>query len=306
MSGDLDPASLPPSPARGIAGQVVANTSLLVAVLVYMGWAYEDALYGYFHLSPLSLDVNLVEYMLRSLRLFSPDLVIAAAVIAALAAVRAWDLGRTRFMALAADRAMARISAVPGVRGLVPAADAGQPRTGRLVLITAGSAVTAAALVLALSASHIPVSTYVVLALLGGGPLLLTWPTRDQRHGRFPYSLALVVAAVCALWAASLYAHNLAIQSAQIFVRNLSSQTAVVVYSVQPLDLSGPGVTVQQFQGPLLYHYRYQGLRLLTIRSGKYYLLPIGWSPQVDLTYIFNESDPVRIELLSGVVRTNS
>jgi hypothetical protein len=32
-------------------------------------------------------------------------------------------------------------------------------------------------------------------------------------------------------------------------------------------------------------------------RSGTYYLLPEDWNPQHDLTYIFNQSDPIRIEL---------
>ena len=64
--------SSPPPPVR-IAGQVAANVSLLVAILVYMGWAYDDAYLGYFHLNPLDLNVGVVEYMLRSLNLFRPD-----------------------------------------------------------------------------------------------------------------------------------------------------------------------------------------------------------------------------------------
>jgi hypothetical protein len=88
LNGQPDPGSAPPSLARGIAGLVVANSSLLIAVLVYMGWAYEDALYGYFHVRPLDLDVGIVEYILRSLSLFSPSLVFAAALLIAVTAVR--------------------------------------------------------------------------------------------------------------------------------------------------------------------------------------------------------------------------
>ena len=134
----------------------------------------------------------------------------------------------------------------------------------------------------------------------------MTWPTRAGRHGRFPYSLALVIAAVCALWAGSLYANGRGIRAAKDVVRNLPSRTAVVVYSIQPLALSGPGVTVQPLPNSFRYHYRYQGLRLLITRSGTFYLLPEGWNPQLDLTYILPESDQIRIELLSGVVRVNS
>ena len=49
------------------------------------------------------------------------------------------------------------------------------------------------------------------------------------------------------------------------------------------------------------YHYRYQGLRLLITRAGTYYLLPVDWSPQLDETYVFDESDEIRIELLGPV-----
>ena len=295
-----------PPPARGIAGQVVANASLLIAILVYMGWAYDDALYGYFHVRPLDLDVSIVEYMLRSLTLFSPGVVVAAVGVVAVTAARAWGLGQTRFVGLVAFRTRARIAAVPPFRRLVPTGDAEQPHAGRLLLIGAGAAVTVIALVLAWIASYISINTYVVLGLLGVGPLLLSWPTRAERLGRFPYSLALIIAAVCALWAGSLYAHGVGIRSAQEFVRDLPSRTAVVVYSIQRLALSGPGVTDQQLPAGFRYHYRYEGLRLLITRSGSYYLVPVGWNPRQDLTYIIAESDQTRIELLSGVARLNS
>jgi hypothetical protein len=305
LSSDGDPGSGPAPAVRGLAGQVVANTSLLIAVLVYMGWAYDNALYAYFHLSPFDLGIGIVEYMLRSLSLFSPDLVIAAVVIIAVTAVRAWGLGRTASARAVESKVLARISAVPFLRRLVPAAYADQPHPGRRLLIGSGAALTVIALILAWAASYIPISTYLILALLGGGPLLLTWPTRAERHGHFPYSLAIVVTAVCALWATSLYAQSMGTQAAQAFVRDLPSRTAVVVYSVQRLALSGPGVTVHQLQSGFLYHYEYQGLRLLLTRSATYYLVPVGWSPQLDLTYIFDDSDQIRVVLLSGVVDSN-
>ena len=108
------------------------------------------------------------------------------------------------------------------------------------------------------------------------------------------------VAAVCALWAASLYAHNLGIRTAENDVQNLYTRTAVAVYSTEPLALSGPGLTVQRLPAAYQYHYRYEGLRLLLMRSGTYYLLPVDWNPRLDLTYILDQSDLVRIELLGA------
>jgi hypothetical protein len=302
LSGGADTAPVPPPAARGIAAQVVANTSLLVAVLVYMGWAYDDAFYGYFHLSPLNLDVNVVEYMLRSLSLFSPNLIIAAVVIVAVTTTRTWGLGRVTFAQSAGDMTASRMAAVPVVRRLA----SGRFRLGRPLLTGAGAMLTAVALTLAWTAGYIPVNTYLVLALLSTGPLLLTWPARTERHGHFPYSLAIVVTAVCALWATALYAHTTGIRNAEAVVRGLQDRTAVVVYSMQALALEGPGVTVQRLGPGFLYHYEYQGLRLLTDRAGTYYLVPVGWSPQMDITYILSGSDPVRIELVSAVTRSRT
>ena len=133
--------------------------------------------------------------------------------------------------------------------------------------------------------------------LLGGGVLLLTWPTRTDRRGRFAYAMAIMVSAVCALWAAALYAHSLGLQTAKKDVQDLSTRTAVAVYSIDRLALSGPGVTIQSLPASYHYHYVYRGLRLLLMQSGTYYLLPVDWNPQHNLTYILNQSDPIRIEL---------
>lgn len=301
MSGQSGPASAPSSSARGIAGQIVANTSLLIAVLVYMGWAYDDALYGYFHIRPLDLDVSIVEYMLRSLALFSTTIIIVAVALIAVTSVRTWSLGKTRFGRFVAGAAAPRISAIPVLRRLASKDASERSRARQVLMIGTGVAITLIALALDWIANYVPVSTYLFLLLLGSGPLLLTWPMRADHRGRFPYALAVVVSAVCALWAASLYAHNLGISAAKQVVQDLPTRTAVAVYSIEPLALSGPGVTVQRLPAEYLYHYRYQGLRLLITRSGTYYVLPVGWNPQLDETYVFDPGDQIRIELY-GVV----
>jgi hypothetical protein len=308
LSDETNDGSARPSSARSIAAQVVANTSLLIAVLVYMGWAYEAALYGYFHISPLDLNISIIEYMLVSLTLFKPELVIAVVILIFINAARIWSSDRRRPARpadgkpddepaphlLVSDRHGRLIPPAFAEPARVPA----EPeRDGRRLVIGAGAVMTAAALVLALLASFVQVNTYLLLVLLGAGPLLLTWPTRTDRRGRFPYALAIVLAAVCALWAASLYASNLGMSAAENLTRHLASRTAVTVYTTQPLALYGPGVYIHTLPRGSLYHYRYGGLRLLTVRSGTYYLLPLDWSPHKDLTYIIDSSDQVRVEL---------
>jgi hypothetical protein len=274
---------------------------LLIAVLVYMGWVYEDALYGYFQVRPLDLDVGIVEYMLRSLSLFSPAIVFAAVPLIAITAARAWGLNLTKAVTFADRRVFPHVPGTARLQRLASASGAPQVWTSRSMLIGTGAAmtVTAAALAGIDDARYFHPSTYLVLILLGAGLLIMTWPTRADRHGRFPYALAIVVTAICGLWAASLYANAVGIGAAEDLVRGLPTRTAVVVYSTQPLALRGPGVTEQSLNRQYLYHYRYQGLRLLITRSGTYYLLPLGWSQQNgnNVTYVLNDSDQIRIEL---------
>ena len=282
---------------RGIAGLVIANSSLLAASLVYMGYAYIEALWGYFHLNPLDLGVGIVEYVLRSLSLFSPDLVFAAVTLIAVTAVRAWDLNLTKFTARA-DKAMAHVLS-PFPR-LASSGAIRKLRTSRGLLIATGMTLTLTGLALALLAHYIYISTYLLLSLLGTGPLILTWPSRAHRHARPWYALAIIAGAVCALWAGSLYAHNRGIRAAQSMVRQLPAREAVAVYGAQRLAMSGPGVTEQNLGTAYRYQYVYEGLRLLTVRSGTYYLLPVGWTPRLSFTYILDDSDQIRIELYPG------
>jgi hypothetical protein len=318
------------SPARSIVGLVVANTSLIAAILIYMGWSYDNAMYGEFHLSPLDLGLGPQDYALRSLSLFSPVIVIVAVLFIVVISVRSGELddaGKAlRSLLLRACRALLSTTAEAVGDGdgdgrppagaeqaaAVPAVAEGadQPPVenqagptvthsalARNLAIGAGLSATAVGLALYWIATRVNLSTFLVLALLGGGPLLLTWPARAQRQGRVPYALALVIAAVCALWAGSVYAQQKGTAAAQNLIHDLPSSSAVVIYSTQRLALSGGGITVTPLTAVTPYRYEYAGLRLLLVQSGTYYLLPEHWTPEHDFTYIVYASDDMRIVL---------
>jgi len=246
--------------------------------------------------------------------LFSPDIVIGAViltaivslrgrvglgtVIAAIAGVFATGPFQPRPVGQASPEADRPRAARP--RLAVPGQHAGRlthrPRT-RTLMAGAGGLLTIIGLALYWNATQVKISTFLVLAVLGAGPLLLTWPARAERRGRGPYAFALVIAAICALWAASVYAEQKGAQAARNLVRDLPAHTAVVIYSTQQLALNGPGLSIQKLPPGSPYHYRYTGLRLLLIQSGTYYLLPVNWTPQMPFTYIVNDSSQVRIDL---------
>lgn len=98
-----------------------------------------------------------------------------------------------------------------------------------------------------------------------------------------------------------MYSHNQGIAAARQLVATLQARSAVEVFSVNRLAISGTGVKENPLPARNFYHYYYTGLRLLTMRSGTYYLLPVGWTPKNDPTYIVDSSDQVRINLYGGV-----
>jgi hypothetical protein len=283
------------SSARGLAGLIAANLSLIVAIMVYMGWGYENAFYGYFHLSPLNLDISVQNYLFYSLNLFNQKIVFAAViVIAAIAAARGLPL------VVPWLKWLGRYLPPDMVKRLLRAKDWLESKDLwhlRVAVAALGAVLTAIALPLYVIAHYVLVNTYLVLGLLAGGPLLLTWALRGSRPGRALYSLAIVVSVVCLLWAGSLYANGVGTRAAQDFTRRLGTKTQVAVYSAQELALAGPGVTRQKLPAGFAYGYRYEGLRLLYTSSGTYYLLPWKWTPESGLTYVLDPSDQMRVEL---------
>jgi hypothetical protein len=295
------------SPARGITGLIAANITLIVAVMVYMGWAYESSYYGYFHLNPLDLGISAQDYLFVSLNLFKPAVIVAVVVIISAIVFGIRSAALASAAGAVASKAAALVRTSPRLRwvdrklphGITKRLSDLKQRWWKPQIIVAslGAVMTVAALVLYGIARHVAVSTYLVLALLAFGPLLLTWALRGNRRGRLSYSLAIVVLIVCGLWAGSLYASGLGNSAAHNFVASLLTKTEVAVDSVQPLALSGTGVSVEKLPAGFEYHYRYEGLRLLYMSPGTYYLLPAGWIPQLPLTFILNASDQTSVEL---------
>jgi hypothetical protein len=64
-----------PGPKNGFVAQIIGNTSLLAAMLIYTGWAYENALLGYFSLTPLALNLSNLNYILKGTFLFIPNII---------------------------------------------------------------------------------------------------------------------------------------------------------------------------------------------------------------------------------------
>ncbi len=76
----------------------------------------------------------------------------------------------------------------------------------------------------------------------------------------------------------------------------LGSMPHTVVYSEKPLHVGLPGVGTEQVgtaDDPL---YRYDGLRLLTLRGGRYFLLPEHWTVAGSTVLVLSDDDSIRLE----------
>ncbi len=264
------------------------------AILIYMGWAYLDGYLQPFSLRPTDLNYRPDEYALYGLNLFSPTfLPWMAAVPLALVML-------TRRAALLPS-VPARLRAIGGAIRSHPVI--------RLLgsAVAVGAIITITAMVLAIAAlTGRPVSTYLLLAPVIVGPLLLTWSTRGTPLGRLAFAVAAAVSIFCLLWAASLYALQQGRHSARELVEKLSDRPQVALYSADTLAVNAPGVTRESF-GQGAYKFRYLGLRLLIIRGETYYLIPeiapAQWTAGYGRTFVFKEEDDIRLEILPGTRR---
>lgn len=269
---------------------LIGNTALFGAMLIYMGWDYEDSALRYFQVSLFSLNISPWEIALKGLvPLYESDVVFLGMLLVVALSLASKASAVRKLMSESARKAVGRI-----------------PKRRNLVLII-GFFVTVLVLpfiwvnlasgsFVGWWASH-RYQVYFILALLVTGKLLIAWPVRRGSTSPFVYPLALIVAAMCTLWAAGFYSSSLGIQAARSFTKSFP---AAAVYSVRQLGLSGPGVTCGRVAGATEYPYVCGGLRLLYDQSGTYGLLPVGWTLGDGRTFILDDSNQIRIELSPG------
>jgi hypothetical protein len=62
---------------NGFVAQVIGNTFLQAAILIYTDWSYLNAEFSYFHLSVIALNVSHLDYILHGTLLFTPNIIFA-------------------------------------------------------------------------------------------------------------------------------------------------------------------------------------------------------------------------------------
>ena len=105
---------------------------------------------------------------------------------------------------------------------------------------------------------------------------------------------------VSAFWTTATIAQQRGNAVAQAFEATLPVQPEAVVYSLQRLEINGPGVTLDRLPGTdAAFVYRYSGLRLLIHSGGHWFLLPAGWTHTntATVTILSDTESGIRVDL---------
>ncbi|MDP9870027.1 MULTISPECIES: hypothetical protein [Streptosporangium] len=282
---------MPAEPAEGlqaVAGNstllqwvsaILANATVVTALLVYFGWERSDVMARRLGINESILGMSTSDYVLRSVR---PVLVLLLIVGAAGFAWLYLDHWLTRvlrapnrlttYVLRTLSLAWLVLPALVWLLGYVPA--------WRAFIYVAFPFSIGAGVLLAYYAAHVRAS------LPGGAP-----PARETALRAF---VALSVG-FSLFWGTSHYATVLGNTLAD-GVRP-GALTKVTVYSPQRLHLTAPGVVETPLQDDKsTYRYRYTGLRLLDHTGGRYFLISDAWTRTTGVVVVLADKDPVRME----------
>jgi hypothetical protein len=276
--------------AVSLLGAFGPPLTLATALLVYFGWARSYVQARELGIDESVLGMSTQDYVLRSVdTLYAPMIILAVLGLG-------WLLAHERVVATIQERpdaawlhgtfAVLRMSwiALPALGMLLWAI---WPGWGELV------APLTFALGVVLTGYAVAIRHRLAVATgQGGGPRTLA-----RWHGPTVKLLAGAVVAVALFWELWLFAGVVGRGLAAAVVAGLDQRTGVVVYSAKDLHITAPGVDVTRFPGTdSAYAYRYDGLRLLQMSGGKYFLLPADWSPGEGVVVVLRDNDSLRLE----------
>ncbi|MEO3783950.1 hypothetical protein ABGB12_11490 [Actinocorallia sp. B10E7] len=270
-------------PALRWLGAIVANATVITALLVYFGWQRSEVMAKRLGIDESVLGMSTREYVLRSV---GPVLVLLLVISVA------------GFGWLALDRWLTGALETPG-------------RTTRIVLLL----LSLAWLVLPLLAwllGYVPaLRAQVFIAFpftLGAGVLLAFYASRLRADPEAPNprdpmlkGFVTVIVAVSLFTGTSNYATVLGTRLADGVTPG--SLTRVAIYSPTRLHLGAPGVVETPLPPPdpktkqdTPFLFRYTGLRLLDHVGGQYFLISDAWTRRTSTVMPISDKSPARFE----------
>jgi hypothetical protein len=293
VSLDTGPASTAWSRALSIVAAVGPPVTVATALLIYFGWARADAQAQF-----MGLNASLFGYSTQDFVLISVSSLFLPLILLLLAGTlwRAVDAWLRR-------------------RG---------PQRQRLVIRLGTGALLAGVLIGVVTLILILVlpsrSTLFGPYILALGVLIAAWGARLRRMRQLPGveaaepphaqaapgpsirgragEAAMVFALVTLLlfWGTANYAQALGRSIALSLEHSVEDLPHARVYSSTPLGIGAPGVTEVQLGAAAAPLYRYDGLRLLVLSGGRFFLLHDGWTSRSGTVVVLPDNSAIRLE----------
>ncbi|MFE9749896.1 hypothetical protein ACFYOT_33705 [Saccharothrix saharensis] len=282
-----DPAEPRTAPARAlrIMASVVANTTLLTALLYFFGLVATQVFFAHFRVHYTLLGQTPDEVLARGADgLFLPLAGIAIAVLA---------------VTFLARYLRTRLSARQW---------AGFLRVGTPVAAVLGLALLAVTVPITVHPE--PFRAYPGLPGLGFavGIVLLAfawrrWSVtagRGRKGARFGVAesvAAFLLVSIGLFWSVGDYSSAVGTRRGYEVEARVPDMPAAVVYSGDSLNLTGDGVRQVACEQPDgAYKYRYDGLKLLLQSGGQYVFLPATWRSSAGTAFVVPRTDSLRLE----------
>lgn len=291
--GDADEASpegVAPSALRWLAG-VLANVTVLTALLVYFGWQRNEVMTDRLGIEESILGQSTRDYLLRSVQ----------PALALLLVIAAGGLSWLQLDRVLGPRVRAR-----GVADRVV-------RYALRLLSWAWVLLPVIVLVLGTVSGGLGFTggqefAFIAWPLSIGAGALLTYygmhlrGTADPDREPLLRIFVAIAAVVMLFWGTSNYATLEGRALADRLIGDIRGQNAVTVYSSKRLYLTGAGVAEAELPGKNnAYSYRYTGLRLLAHAGGRYFLVADQWAPGRGTVMVLREKDSsLRMEFSRG------
>lgn len=279
-----EPAEAQTGPARAlrIVASVVANTTLLTALLYFFGLVATQVFFNHFRVHYTLLSQTTDEILARGADgLFMPLAGIALAVLS---------------VAFAARYLRARLSA----RRWAAFLRVCTPVAAVLGLVLLG-------LTVPITVDPEPFRAYPGVPGLGfsAGVVLLAfawrrWSTTTRRGGAFGVAeslAAFLLVSIGLFWAVGDYSSAVGTRRGHEVEARVPAMPSAVVYSGESLNLTGDGVRqVACAQPDGAYKFRYDGLKLLLQSGGQYVFLPATWQSSAGTAFVVPRTDSLRLE----------
>ncbi|WP_037306373.1 hypothetical protein [Amycolatopsis orientalis] len=272
-----EPDSGPPQ-ALKLVGTVLANTTLLTALLYFFGLVETQVFFAYFR----------VHYTLLGQ---TPDEIFARGVDGVLLPLAGTAGSALGFLMLARFLRI-RLSEDGWARLL---------RIGTPIAAGLGAALIVAAVLIALD--PVPFRPYPGLPGLGFalGVLMVLFAWRRWASAHRSHLLELVLGyllvSIGLFWAVSDYSASVGVRRGFEVAAQIPTRPAATIYSAESLNLTAGGVLQVKCADPdAAYKYRYTGLRLLLQSGGQYVFVPWTWRAGTDVAFVLPKSDKLRLE----------